>query len=96
VFNISGMELLIIVIIALTVLGPEKLPEMARTMGRLQREALRVMRTFYYEIERADRDEWRRAPSKPHVSPPLAKDLEQIYPPSDPPAQAQPPNDLAG
>ncbi len=33
-FGVSGQELFIIVILALVILGPKKLPEVARTLGK--------------------------------------------------------------
>jgi len=36
--NIGGPELIIVLIIALLVLGPKKLPEMGRSVGRGMRE----------------------------------------------------------
>jgi TatA/E family protein of Tat protein translocase len=33
-FGLSGQELLLIVILALVVLGPKKLPEVAKTLGK--------------------------------------------------------------
>jgi len=41
-FGISGVELLIIVVFALLVFGPERLPEMGRTIGRAMREFKRA------------------------------------------------------
>ncbi|HSL12188.1 MAG TPA: twin-arginine translocase TatA/TatE family subunit [Actinomycetota bacterium] len=37
-FNISSTELLIVLLLALIVLGPQKLPELARSLGRGMRE----------------------------------------------------------
>ena len=37
-FNIGGPELVIILIIALIVLGPKKLPDFGRSLGRGMRE----------------------------------------------------------
>jgi TatA/E family protein of Tat protein translocase len=38
VFNISPLELMVLAVIALIVLGPQRLPEMARSVGRAMRE----------------------------------------------------------
>jgi len=37
-FNISPLEMLVLLVIALIVLGPQRLPEMARSLGRGMRE----------------------------------------------------------
>ena len=37
-FNIGAPELFLILIIALIVLGPQKLPDLARTLGKVVRE----------------------------------------------------------
>jgi TatA/E family protein of Tat protein translocase len=38
VFNISPLEIVVLLAIALIVLGPQRLPEMARSVGRGMRE----------------------------------------------------------
>jgi sec-independent protein translocase protein TatA len=38
VFNISPLEIAVLAVIALIVLGPARLPEMARSVGRGMRE----------------------------------------------------------
>ena len=37
-FNISPLEVIVLLVIALIVLGPQRLPEMARSLGRGMRE----------------------------------------------------------
>lgn len=37
-FNISPLEMIVLLVIALIVLGPQRLPEMARSLGRGMRE----------------------------------------------------------
>ena len=37
-FNISPLEITVLLVIALIVLGPQRLPEMARSVGRGMRE----------------------------------------------------------
>ena len=37
-FNISPLEILVLLVIALIVLGPARLPDMARSVGRGMRE----------------------------------------------------------
>ena len=37
-FNISPLEIIVLLVIALIVLGPQRLPEMARSVGRGMRE----------------------------------------------------------
>jgi sec-independent protein translocase protein TatA len=38
VFNISPLEIMVLAVIALIVLGPQRLPEMARSVGKGMRE----------------------------------------------------------
>jgi TatA/E family protein of Tat protein translocase len=38
VFNISPLEITVLLVIALIVLGPQRLPEMAKSVGRGMRE----------------------------------------------------------
>ena len=37
-FNISPLEIMVLLVIALIVLGPQRLPDMARSVGRGMRE----------------------------------------------------------
>lgn len=63
------MELVIILIIALIVLGPKKLPEMGRSVGRGMREFKSAvsMSPDDYEDEREEREERRRSREKERV-----------------------------
>jgi sec-independent protein translocase protein TatB len=53
-FGISLLEVLVIAVIALLVFGPEKLPEMARVLGKLSGELKKntdsIRREFYNTI----------------------------------------------
>jgi sec-independent protein translocase protein TatB len=55
-FNIGGGELLVIVLIALIVLGPQRLPEAMRTFGRVVGEVRRVSTGFQQELRDAFED----------------------------------------
>jgi TatA/E family protein of Tat protein translocase len=53
VFGISGLELLIIVLFVLLVFGPDKLPELSRTLGK----AMRMFKRAQEDMERVIRAE---------------------------------------
>ncbi len=52
-FNIGGGELLVIMLVALLVLGPDKLPEAARKMGNVAGELRRMSSGFQREMREA-------------------------------------------
>jgi sec-independent protein translocase protein TatB len=52
-FNIGGGELLVIAIVALVVLGPERLPSAARDLGKMMTELRSVSRGFRDELKAA-------------------------------------------
>lgn len=52
-FNLSGSEIIVILLAALVVLGPEKLPEAIRRFGRVYGEVKRVSRGFQSEFNEA-------------------------------------------
>ena len=54
-FNIGPLELIVVLIIALIVLGPHRLPEVARSVGR-------GMREFRSALEHGDDDDWEPEP----------------------------------
>lgn len=51
-FDISFSELAMCFVVALVVLGPEKLPKLARSVGRWAGKARSYMRTLSTELER--------------------------------------------
>jgi len=53
VFNLSGSEIVVILLLALIVLGPEKLPEAIRRFGRVYGELRRMSRGFQTDIKSA-------------------------------------------
>lgn len=55
-FNVGGGELLVILLIALIVLGPQRLPDAARQMGKVMGEVRRVSAGFQQEMKDAFED----------------------------------------
>ncbi len=56
-FNIGTFEILIILVLALLLLGPGKIPEVAKTIGRFLGKARRISDDFKEEIEKNIRSE---------------------------------------
>jgi len=54
-FDVGFSELLVCFVIALVVLGPEKLPRLARTLGRWSGQARIYMRNLTSELDRESR-----------------------------------------
>lgn len=60
-FDVGFSEILVIAIVALVVIGPEKLPKVARTLGLLTGRAQRYVSTIKADIDRELRmDELRK------------------------------------
>jgi sec-independent protein translocase protein TatA len=53
-FNIGPMELVVVLIIALVVLGPKKLPEVGRSLGKGMREFKDSLSNVSTDDERDD------------------------------------------
>lgn len=49
-FNMGFMEIMVLSVLALVVIGPKQLPEMARTVGRLMNEFRRITGDFSHSI----------------------------------------------
>ena len=78
--SIGGPEVLIVLLVALIVLGPKRLPHAARQVGRAVAEFRRVTSDFQSEM--------RNAIAEPVITrPPLADPV----PPAEPKKDAEPP-----
>ena len=69
--NIGGGEILVILLVALIVLGPDKLPEVARQVGKVVGEMRKISTGFQREIQEAMRvpDDAQPVASVPPVEP---------------------------
>jgi TatA/E family protein of Tat protein translocase len=56
VFNISPLEIVVLLVIALIVFGPQRLPEMARSVGRGMREFRAALTSDHRDDEDDERD----------------------------------------
>ena len=59
-FNISPLEMMVLLVIALIVLGPQRLPEMARSVGRGMREFRAALSSDNRDDDEDDEDELQR------------------------------------
>jgi sec-independent protein translocase protein TatA len=81
-FGIGMTELMVIMAIALVVLGPKKLPELARSLGRGLAEFRRASSDLHREFLNADKD------VPPPATPvPTAPAVSAAAPVSTPPAE---------
>jgi len=97
-FNIGPGELIVILILALVLLGPEKLPEMARTVGKGMRELRRATEDLKDQVES---EFYKLDENKPVVKPPEGPRYPKTTPaialpsPSAPASAAAAPTDPA-
>lgn len=68
-FNIGGAEFLVILLVALLVLGPNKLPQAARQVGHFLGEFRRIADGFQQELKTAMDVESPAKPAKPKEKP---------------------------
>jgi sec-independent protein translocase protein TatA len=69
VLNLGTPELLVIFLVALIVLGPTKLPEAARQLGKAMAQMRRMGAGFKAEMRDAMQEPHRPAPTNPVVGP---------------------------
>ncbi|WP_300157893.1 Sec-independent protein translocase protein TatB [Solidesulfovibrio sp.] len=90
-FGIGSTELLVILVVALIVIGPSKLPDIMRTLGKgmaeFRRMSTDVKSTLEAEVERADREQ-RQAEAKKDLYP--EKPAEPAVAAATPTAEAKP------
>lgn len=60
-FNVGGMELLVIAIVALVILGPDKLPGAIRQIGQVTGELRRMSKGFQTDLKGALEESERQA-----------------------------------
>jgi len=65
-FNISGFELILIGIVALLVIGPERLPQVARTIGGWIGKARRMAHHVQNEIMNEEKTINKEPPKEDH------------------------------
>ena len=93
-FNISATELLVIAVVALLVLGPDKLPDAMRKLGRATKELKRITSGFEAELRDALSDPVETpAPASPPATDAAATSAEP--PTVVQPTNAQPANPTA-
>jgi len=92
-FGVGMPELVVILVIALIVLGPKRLPEVARTLGKamaeFRRQSSEIMDEFQAQA-RLDEEAERRAQLKP--APPPATVPNTPVPPAGPATPREPPD----
>jgi sec-independent protein translocase protein TatB len=77
-FNVGGGELLVIALIALIVLGPQRLPEAMRTVGKVMGEVRRVSSGFQQEMKDAFTDLDADKPRTRREAVPLARAVADV------------------
>jgi Tat protein translocase TatB subunit len=80
VFGIGMTELLIVLVVALLVLGPRKLPEMARNLGRGMAEFRRASDELRNTLNESVREEPPPPPIEPRARPPPTEPEETDEP----------------
>ena len=88
-FNIGGGEFMIIALIALIVLGPQRLPEAARKVGKVMGDLRRISSGFQNELKSAmDETKSTPTPARDVLAPEAATSTDAA--PQGAPTQARP------
>lgn len=82
-FGVGPEEIVLILIVALLVLGPERLPRMARDVGRVVGDLRRTSDEFREEFLQADKFLERQASTPPPIAEPTPPAIPATTP-SDP------------
>lgn len=95
--NLGPMEILVVLVVALIVLGPKRLPEAGRQVGRALGEIRRWSETMQAEVKAVLDDDQEAPPPAPWVSPipPTEDPAAQARDPDGPAAEAPPPGEEA-
>lgn len=70
--NLAPMEILVVLIVALIVLGPKRLPEAGRQVGRAMAEVRRWSQSMQAEVKSVLEDDLEAPPPAPWTPPPPA------------------------
>jgi sec-independent protein translocase protein TatB len=76
-FGVGFQELLIVVVIALIIFGPRRLPQMARDLGHFVSEARRAVDDFREEISAEEVNEDQPNEDQPGVEEPMEEPVEE-------------------
>jgi sec-independent protein translocase protein TatB len=87
-FNVGGGEVLVILLVALVVLGPDKLPGAVRSVGNMVGELRKLSNGFQSEMRNAMYVDDRPAPASP-PTPESGATAGTADPGSQPPTEAQ-------
>ena len=83
-FNVGGGEVLVLLLIALIFLGPDKMPEAARKVGKMLGEVRRMTSGFQEEIRTAMDLDGSQAAAKAQSVPPQMDTPPEIPAPASP------------
>ncbi len=78
-FDIGMQEIIVIIIVALLVFGPKRLPELSRTIGKGLADIRRAIEDAKYQVDRELREEEERLKDiegEKRETPPQAKDKD--------------------
>ena len=107
--TLGGPELFLILVVALIVFGPRKLPEIGKSMGKMMAEFRKASQDFQRTIEeeveaeklreatRIDLPAWSSTPtsSTPAALPPASTDVAPASPPASGEAHPETPSETA-
>lgn len=82
-FGIGITEIILIVVLALLILGPEKFPDMAKKAGKLFAQFQRMGREFKNTVADLDVDETKEHPPKKEEGEPKVDSLDDLSPEGD-------------
>ena len=105
--TLGGPELFLILVVALIVFGPRKLPEIGKSVGKMMAEFRKASQDFQRTIEeeveaeklreatRIDPPAWSSTSSSPAALPPASTEVVAVAPPASDPAPPLAPTDPA-
>jgi sec-independent protein translocase protein TatA len=91
---LGGPELVLILVLALIIFGPRRLPEIGKSMGRLMAEFRKASQDFQRTIEEEVEADKYRAPEPPKATPPAAIPETAAVPETAAPAEPVVPRDV--